>query len=150
MGDERFSVRWKGKELGRFTRTEIVSRLLSREWSVHYEVNRGQGWCPAGDFLQEDPVVEAKEQAGEQEVRGEIWFWSGYLSLLALGGVLLWLLILGERGWVWVPALAVFIGLVGSACGLTILAQGRREHGLVLIGGSVGLALAIMVVNGAS
>lgn len=148
MDDERFLVRWKGKELGRFTRSEIVSHLLSREWSVHHEVYRGKGWRPAGEFLQEEPEVEPTAIKEEQEDGLRIWLATGYICLLVLGGLLIWLLIVGENSWG--SGVAVMIGLLGSACGLANWAQGQWEHGLVLVGGSVGFALAVMALGGAS
>ncbi|MFQ3670339.1 MAG: hypothetical protein SNJ84_02650 [Verrucomicrobiia bacterium] len=53
MADDKYVVRWKGKELGRFSRSEIVERLKAREWSVHHEVEEGGRWRGAGEFVRD-------------------------------------------------------------------------------------------------
>lgn len=148
MGDERFSVRWKGTHLGDFDRTEIEEHLQSEQWSLQHEVKWKGRWIALEEFLR------LYESGAEAKAEAESFVWDGWLLGGSVCGVILLFGLLlritgfsGELGQ-GLTVGAVGGGLVGSACGLALLGQGRWVVGLGVVMVTVGLALAVMAWPG--
>lgn len=160
MSAESFRLRWKGKNLGPFTRREIERKIREHELGLLHEIWSGGDWITLREFLgpqaspqpgssdtglsREDPPSE--DPAPARPLSPPIWLMSGYIAIV----ILLFLGILGwtqtwTAPWGWAPLLGLGLGLAGGLFGLLALFQGDKKHGIILVVLSILLAFGNMM-----